>query len=61
MHNPDDVPNPHNASSVAMPIDNTMTDGLLRQYEEDRREELTVKRKEKEFTCASQSKIIKPF
>lgn len=48
MHNLDDVPNPHNSSSVAMPICNTMTDGLVRQYEEDRREEPTAKRKERE-------------
>jgi hypothetical protein len=48
MHNPDDVPNPHEVRSVAMPIYNTMTDGLLRQFEEDRREELTAKRKERE-------------
>ena len=38
----------HDASIVATPIHNIMADRLLRQYEEDRRDELIAKRQERE-------------
>lgn len=38
----------HDASNVATPIHNIMADRLLRQYEEDRRDELIAKRQERE-------------